>query len=212
MKENKSLSTLETDIKFKKKYLPKYFWFRNPGIFPPSSLIFLSLLGLVYLLNSDMLVSYYAIPFVAILLLGAIWLKMAKKLILKRLYESPDSYKICLAKPISEDNNTAYLIFSKDTKRHNKHFIQSIQKDMEKNGFTESDIFSTIKQKSEKEAQTISEEFTSGWDNIYIIGMKKSDLNKSDVLWKTEGFTFLLYINDKEILPVKRKDIKSYVS
>lgn len=209
MKEYKNLSNLEADAKFKKKYLPKYFWFRNPGIFPPSSLIFLALLGLVYLLNSDMLISLYAIPFAVILLLGAIWLKTTKKIILNRLYETPDSYKICISKPISKDNDTIFLIFSKDSKRHNKHFIQSAQKDMVKNGFVESDMFSTMKQKIGTEAQPVSDEYTGGWDNIFITCMKKSDLNKSDALWKTEGFTFLLYINDKEILPVKRKDLAS---
>lgn len=205
MKGNKDLSALEGNEKFRKSYLPNYFWLRNPGIFPPSSLIFLALLGLIYLLNSDRLFTYYAIPFAVILVLGAIWLKMAKKLILKNLSNSADAYKVCLSTRITNENNISYIVFTTGTKRHNKYFIQTARKEIEESGLLQGEAFAALKSKSQKEIQLIPEEYTGGWDNILLKAIKKEVLNPVE-----ENLYPVVYLTPKDIVPLKKRDIELY--
>ncbi|GAB6013096.1 hypothetical protein [Viscerimonas tarda] len=85
---SKKIRKQEKDNQSRKMKLPRYFWFRQFAIYPPSLALFAALFGLIYLLNYDMLVSVYAIPFVLTLILSAIWLKMAKKYILGKYKNS----------------------------------------------------------------------------------------------------------------------------
>jgi ABC-type bacteriocin/lantibiotic exporter with double-glycine peptidase domain len=68
----------------KRKKLPRCFWFRQAAIYPPALVLFFALFGLIYLLNSNMLLTVYAIPFLLVFLLGAVWLKTVKRYILKQ--------------------------------------------------------------------------------------------------------------------------------
>ncbi|MFR9165320.1 MAG: hypothetical protein ACLVKO_03455 [Dysgonomonas sp.] len=74
-----SLSKLEKNVSFKKKHLPKYFWLKNGSVYLPFLVLFFALFGLVYLLNYDMLLTVRAIPFALLFVIGAIWLKVAKR-------------------------------------------------------------------------------------------------------------------------------------
>jgi hypothetical protein len=67
------------------KKMLRWFWFKQAAIYPPSFVLFFSLFGLIYLLNYNMLLSGYAIPFIILFLAGAVWLKMVKRYIEKQM-------------------------------------------------------------------------------------------------------------------------------
>jgi hypothetical protein len=57
----------------------RWFWFKQPAIYPPSILLFFALFGLIYLLNYDKLITVYALPFFLLFAVGVIWLRMVKR-------------------------------------------------------------------------------------------------------------------------------------
>lgn len=79
----KKLKGQENNIKIKKKHYARGIW-KNYAFVPPALIVFIGIFGLLYLFNNDLLVSVYSIPFVAILLLGAIWIKLTKRHLIDR--------------------------------------------------------------------------------------------------------------------------------
>jgi len=159
------LSKLEKDTKFKKENLPQYFWFKQPAIYPPAAMLFLALYGLIYLLNIDKLISLYAIPFVALLLIGAIWLKTTKRYIWNNILKNEDSFRVCLAKVFGNKNGSFFVIFSVLGKRHDKHYIDNIEKKLQE--YLSNNDLSDMLKKSSGKAVHVNPDIT-GNDDTYI--------------------------------------------
>lgn len=201
MKANE-LNKLEKDEKFKKKYLPKYFWLKNAAIYPPSIFLFFALFGFVYLLNYNMLLTYYAIPFVVIFLLATIWFKMTKRAVLKRIFEDSSAYLICLAKVVKEDDNWIYALFATDEKRHNKYFVQDLAKNVDEVFFDE-ETKSSIKQQARK----IDKDLSPVSSSVYVKAFRKRDIAKNRESWKGEEVFPVFYIKGYGVLLIKQKDL-----
>ena len=208
MKDN-NFSELEKNSKLKKKYLPHYFWLKTAAIYPPSCFLFLGLFGLLYLLNHDMLFTYYTIPFVVIFFLGTVWFKATKKQVLKTLLEKDDSYLVSLAKVINTENNWVYIIFTTGTKRHNKHFIQSSDKILKDDNFADSPQFAEMKQKVKTKAEVITIEGQNSSDEIYLMALSKKTVVKKNAKWQESEILPIFYIDERNILTIKAKDINS---
>jgi len=202
MKTN-DFARLEKDQKFKKKYLPKNLWIKTYAIYPPAGVIFTGLAGLIYLLNHDILVSVYAIPFVVLLLLGAVWLKAVRRHTLNTLFEKKDSYLVCLGRILQDKNGWVYVCFSTSDKRHERHFIDNISKDII-NKYN--DIPEYLNSLGDIKKNTLLLPVGTSGD-IYARAFAMGELNKVFPGWKEENYIPLLYINKDNLSLIKRKDI-----
>ena len=77
MKAN-DYAKLEKDYDFKRHYFNNTFWWKTLLMVPPICFLFVGLVGIIYLFNSDMLVSWYIIPYLFLFTVGTIWLKALK--------------------------------------------------------------------------------------------------------------------------------------
>jgi len=200
------LNKLEKDSKLKKKYLPKYFWLKNMAIYPPCIFLFFALFGLIYLLNYDMLLTYHAIPFAVLFALATIWLKTTRRYVLKKLFEKPDSYLICLAKNVKEQSGWIYVIFTTGSKRHNKYYIQNLAKELESSDILETDG-DNLKESAKRKAEKLSSEFFDSSDEVYIKAFKKDDMTKSGYSYNTSEVIPVFFIENGDILLIKSKDV-----
>lgn len=193
MKAN-DLRKLETDNKFKKKHLPKLFWLTQAGIYPPASVIFIALIGLVYLLNSDMLISYYAIPFAVLLLLGAIWLKATKKYVLKALFAKEDSFLVCISSEVDKDDKFSYLVFSTSDKRHNQYQVDNIVASLKDETLISGSDLSKMKAESKGKAVLLPENISSN-QQFYLKAFKTSSIPYA----ASGSVVAVLFLNTKHI-------------
>ncbi|NDW18180.1 hypothetical protein D0T53_04510 [Dysgonomonas sp. 216] len=183
------LSKLEKDPKFRKASIPKMFWFKKPAIYPPSALLFVALLGLLYLLNIDSLITLQAIPFVVLLLLGAIWLKATKKHFQTSMFKKDGTFKLCLAQIFDEKDKNYYMVSTLSDKRHDKHFISDLGK----------------KASIESPEITHSESGHNTENSVFIKAIKKTDILKLYPNKKIGDFIVLNYLDKQNVILVKPK-------
>lgn len=166
--DTKKLKGLENDIKLKRKFYSKGIW-KNYAFVPPALIVFIGVFGLLYLYNNDLLISLYSIPFVLILLLGAIWIKSTKKYLIDQKTSESNSFVICNAVPLTTNNQNELIIFTPGINRHNKNYIEKRKLEFEQkyNNIDSSDI----------------KELTS-LDNDDIIILPLSYLNKRSIFTK----------------------------
>lgn len=126
---NDKVSKLENDLKFKKKVFGRVVW-KNYAIFPPIIVLFGGILGIVYLMNIDKLVSLYVIPFVVVFALGTVWLKATRRFLIKQKMDSREPMAISLAIPFKEVGGNIFLLFSTGRNRNNKYFLEKEKNDL----------------------------------------------------------------------------------
>lgn len=198
---------LENDNNFKKKYLGKYFWLKQSAIYPPSLIIFGALFALIYLLNLDLLISVYTIPFALMLLLGAIWLKSVKRFVLKKLFEKEDSFLICLSKlTIIDNNRLLWMVFTTSRKRHEKCYAENLRKELEAVNFFESDLFINWAKGRKTKAFLIPADVINE-EEVYLMVYTRSEVRKSNVTWEEDEVLPLLYIDNNEVVVIKKRDL-----
>jgi hypothetical protein len=117
------LLKLEKNNQLKRKFYLKGIW-RNYAFIPPTLILFASIFGILYLLNSDMLISLYAIPFIVIFIVGTIWLKATRKYLVDQKIASENTFLICTAIPLTKIKNQTIIIFSTGNSRHNKNYLE----------------------------------------------------------------------------------------
>jgi len=197
------LKNIEKNFKIKKKYLPPNNWFKMTAIYPPAIFIFFALFGLVYLLNHDMLLSYYAIPFVVIFLLATIWLKRTRQILLNNLLEGKDAYLACLAKPVREEGGWIYAVFTTDEKRHNKYFIEDLAKKISLDSF---DV--EVLEQTKKKVYRLPAVISPVSESAYMKAFRKKDITKWIATWRENEIFPVFYINEQNIMLIKPKDLE----
>lgn len=200
------LNELEKDKKFKKKYFPKQLWIKSAILYLPVLFLFIALLGLVFLLNSDMLISIYAIPFVILFLFATLWFKTLKKHVQNKFFDNPDSFLVCAATILEEDNNMVYLIFSPESKRHNKFFIEAEAKTLQKDNILNTSDYTRKKAQSSKSAQELKLN-ENNQDKILLKAFNRIDFFNNGTFLTHEKTVAILYINNPNTLLIKPKDI-----
>lgn len=200
------LNELEKDKKFKKKYFPKQLWIKSTILYLPVLFLFIALVGLVFLLNSNMLISIYALPFIILFLFATLWFKTLKKHIQNKFLDNPNSFLVCAATILEEDNNMVYLIFSPDSKRHNKFFIESEAKTLQKDNILNTKSYKEKKAQSSKIAQEL--EFKeNNQDKILLKAFNRVNFFNNGTFLTHEKTVAILYINKPNTLLIKPKDI-----
>jgi len=205
MKPN-DLAKLEEDNRFKKKYLPKNFWLKVSAIYPPAGVLFIALFGLIYLLNYDMLISVYAVPFVVLLLLGAIWLKAVRRYILQKLFEKENTFLVCVGEIAEEKDGWLYAVFTTSSRRHDERSVENMVKILNKNIENISGYFASFGNPKKETIALPAGDVRS--ENVYVRAFTKGDADKAYIGWRNENILPLLYIDDKKLLIIKGKDLK----
>ncbi|MDU1903258.1 MAG: hypothetical protein E6772_00630 [Dysgonomonas sp.] len=126
---NDKINKLEKNDKLKKKVFGKNIW-KNYAMLPPSLLLFIGIFGLIYLLNLDLLISLYSIPFVILFILGTIWFKATKKYLINKKIAESQIFIVCLAIPLIKERKRTILVFSTGKNRNNKYYLEKEKKDL----------------------------------------------------------------------------------
>lgn len=193
-------SNLEKDKAFKKGYISGLPWWKNTSLIAPVVLMFAGLVGIVYLLNNDMLLTWYIAPYLLLFAIGTMIFKALKRHIQNEMMAVPDSFLVCLARSVEGKNGLVYFAFMKGGHRHNLHQIKNVAKD------TLLDEFLSASTADFTKANMLLENYESG-SEIYIRAYSEKELNKSNPAWRGEDCIPLLYINDKHTFVIKKKDL-----
>lgn len=126
---NDRIDKLEKSVKLKKKIFSKNIW-KNYAIIPPALILFIGILGIVYLLNIDQLVSFYTIPFLIIFILGTIWLKAVRKYLINKKISETETFIVCLAIPFAQKGRDTILLFSTGKNRNNRHYLEKEKREL----------------------------------------------------------------------------------
>lgn len=201
MKSNDYVN-LEKDYGFKRFYLSKTPWWKNTIMVPPILLLFTGLAGILYLFHYDKLVSLYIIPYLILFVVGTILLKSIKRHILKKAMTVPESFHVCLAASIGEKDGYIYSIFVNNNRRHDKYYITNLAKDMSLHDLLEQNGNVSFKTKAgliHDPARDI---------DIYVRAYQKKEVTKQNAGWSlNEGYFPVLYIDDKYVPVIKRRDL-----
>lgn len=187
---------LENDNTFKGKYLRMISWWKTTLIIPPILILFTGIIGLIYCLKADLLISVYSIPYIIIFLLGTIWFKGLKKYLFKSKLNDKNAFKVCLSGILARENGYTYLVFSKDQKRHNEHFINKASSDISNKNID----LSTIKNSQATPIDNIED------TEILLTKISNGKLKKSIANTENINSIPLLYINSKNIFVILKKD------
>ncbi|MDU1889774.1 MAG: hypothetical protein E6767_03710 [Dysgonomonas sp.] len=196
MKPNDYLK-LEKDNSFKLDYLKKTLWWKNILFIAPSCLLFIGLVGLLFLFKNNSLVSWYVIPYLLLFVIGTIWLKAIKKHVQKSQLNAEGSFFICLAKPIAENGGYVYAAFVNSQKRHDKYYISNLVESVD----SESIIGNSLCKK-----ENVLMKNDEGVE-FYIRAYQVRDVNKRNASWREDELFAVLFIDNKDTPIVKKKDL-----
>lgn len=200
MKPN-DYAKLEKDYDFKRSYFNNTLWWKNLAMLPSVLLLFVGLTGILYLFKADMLVSLYIIPYLILFTVGTIWLKAMKKHILKASMATEGAFHVCLAAPIGDKDEYTYAAFVNNTRRYDKYYITNLVKDISLH-----ELLAKNNAPFKKEAVLIHNEESD--TDIYVKAYQKKEIEKRNAGWSlSEGFFPVLYINNKSVPVIKRKDL-----
>jgi hypothetical protein len=129
---NDRISKLESSRALKKKVFAKGIW-KNYAIVPPAIVLFAGILGAVYLLNINQLISWAVVPFALIFILGTIWLKAVRRFLINNKISKANEFLVCLAIPFEGSGKSSTLLFSTGKNRNNKYYLEKEKKDMAEN-------------------------------------------------------------------------------
>lgn len=188
---------LEKDNSFKGKYLRMTWWWKTPLIIAPILILFTGIIGLIYCLNSNLLLSLYAIPYIIVFLLGTIWFKAVKKHILKSKLNENNAFKVCISKRFATINGYVYLLFTNGQKRHNEYFINNIVDDLSGENIE-------LPQLKSGHSTTIRNIEDS---EIMITKISVNKLKKSTIDTNNEDIIPLIYIDNKNTFVILKKDL-----
>lgn len=196
---------LENDRSFKYGYLKATRWWKSILLLPPVCLLFIGLVGVIWLLNIDKLASWYVIPYLVLFVLGTIWLKAIKKYIQKQLLSKDGAFLVCQAQVAGEKDGYIYTVYSTGEKRHNEHYIKAVAERL-----TIADIPANELQASKKRAIILHDEETD--TDFCFRTYFHQNISKRNAAWRDESGFPLLYIDDSHVELIKKRDLNIYLN
>lgn len=192
-------SDLEKNVKFKSQFVSKSILPKNfVYLLAPIILLVFSVFSILYIFEAGRLASIVTLPYALIFILGVVFLRLSRIYIIKKEVSRRGHYLVCLGKIIKEDGNYAYVLFSKDEKRHDKHFIERVAKQLNIDTLPVLDI------KDETHYIDLSE--NGGQLGLKVLN--KKEVNNQDIAKEGESVFLLEYIDDKNILPISNKKMR----
>lgn len=190
---------LENDKQFKKIYLKKTLWWCNFLFIAPTLILFLGLVGLIYIFNVNMLVSFYTIPFLVVFVFGTIWLKAVKKHIQKTALEAEGSYLVCASAILNQTEKFIQVIFETGEKRHNEYYIQGVANNLQSGNLDPKE--------SLKKCVEITDKLSD--KNFIVKTFYRKEAQKQNANIENKNTFPVLYINNKYVFIIKNKFILS---
>lgn len=189
---------LEGDFAFKRSYLNRTAWWMNGLLIAPTLFLFLGLAGVMYLLNNDMLLSWYVIPYLVFFVIGTVWLKAVRRHIRKSRMAVEGAFRVCLAKAVGEKDGYVYTVFTNGNKRHNEHLIKQLGDSLNVDEMPE--------QRMARKRSVAMRDEASDTD-FYLRAFQKGDLRKYNPK-AGEGRVFpVLFIDTKYTFVVRGQDL-----
>lgn len=193
------LVKLESNKAFKKEYLNKTPWWKTILILPPTCFLFIGLAGLLYLFKVEMLISFYAIPFIILFAIGTIWLKSLKRHIVNTKISAEGSFLTCAAQPIGTNANYAYLVFVTSAQRHYEHYISKFVKKISE------EKAAHIRSQAGKQAVLLHNKEND--TDFYVKAFKIKDIVKQRKYWDENDAVPLLFIDENHVFIINKKYI-----
>ena len=137
-------------------------------------------------------------------LFATLWFKTLKKHIQNKFFETPDSFLICAATILEEDDKMVYLIFTTQSKRHNKFFIEAESKDLVTKNFLSSNEYNKAKKLSKKTAQKLTNKEYSQ-DEILLKAFNKTEFLKNKTYLTHEKTAPILHTIAPNTMLIKLK-------
>lgn len=191
---------LENNKKFKKDYLNKTPWWKTILLISPICFLFLGLAGLLYLFKAELLISYYAIPFIIAFAIGTILLKTIKRHIVNTKMSVPGSFLTCAGKSVSTDSQYAYVVFVTSAQRHYEHYISKLVKNL-----TDKEVADIKLQTTNKKTVLFHDKESEV--SYYAKAFKVKDINKQRKSWDEDDTLPLLFIDEQYIFIINKKYI-----
>lgn len=123
------IKKLEKNKGFKRSFFTNQVW-RKYALVPPALVLFVSLFGVVYMYNSDRLISYYCLPFIVLLLISTIWFKSTRKYLINQEVESSPDFALCLVLPLYREAGKQYYLFNTGANRLNRYLLEKVKTDI----------------------------------------------------------------------------------
>lgn len=191
--------SLERDRDFKLAYMKRTpYWF-NFLFVAPVCFLFLGLVGLLYLLKLDLLLSLYAIPFGVFFVLGTVWMKAVKRHLLKTKVDDPQCFHVCIAVPVGEMDGYSYFVFTNDDKRHNEYHISLLAEELPFDYFP-----NILKKQARKSAVLVEDEEIDA--QVYLKGFPTKDVKRKDAVRDYDDFLPVLAIDEKQVGIISRRE------
>lgn len=190
--EAKQLVKLEKNEKFRRKIASIGIW-RNYAFVPPIIIIFGSIFGLLYLLNNDLLISFYAIPFAILFLIATLWFKSVRKYLINKKISSQDFFQICIGYPLFNNKNSTIILFTTNNYRHSTNFLEKQKKDI----LSDDNLNNKLRNSDINMLEILEIEDIK---NTYLSCIPKTK----------ESEIYILYTNQKNIIKINNKSFKRF--
>lgn len=193
---------LEKDKGFKRSFFGKLVW-RKYALVPPALVLFVSLFGVVYMYNTDRLISYYCLPFIVFLLLSTIWFKSTRKYLIKQDVDRDDEFAICLVLPLLKERGNQYYLFSTGANRLNKYFLEKAKAEI----LESKDKYLPEIERASKTSFLRLEDM-----DICVVSNLKIKRNLFPVSSKHTGENrYLVYYGEDKVKSISEKDIMRFL-
>lgn len=195
------IKKLEKSKGFKRSFFSKLVW-RKYALVPPALVLFISLFGVVYMYNTDRLLSYYCLPFIILLLISTIWFKATRKYLINQDVENSEDFVLCLVLPLFKDKGKQFYLFSTEANRFNKFFLEKAK----------SEILDD-KEKYGDELSSLSKNGFLRLDDKDVCIAADLKFNKGILPFtaKNDNSKFLVYYGKDKIRSVPFKEIVSFL-
>lgn len=196
------IKKLEKNRAFKRSFFGNQVWHKY-ALIPPALVLFMSLFGVVYMYNTDRLISYYCLPFIVFLLLSTIWFKATRKYLINQDVENTQDFFICLVEPLFKEKSKQYYLFSIGANRLNKYFLEKTKSEILDN----KDVFVYgITQSNQKVIPLRVAEA-----DLFVTSHFKTKRNIFSISAKKESDHYLVYFGIDKIKPISEKEIMRFL-
>ena len=191
---------LEKDKSFKYSYFGAAKWWKNFSLVPPVILLFGGLIGVVFLLNTGRLATWYVVPYIVLFVLGTVWFKATKKHLQKQLMDSEDAFRVCSAAVAGEGEGYVYAVYTTGDKRHNEYYIDGIADRLDVASLTAEQLA-----KAKKKAITLHDDETG--TDFALRAYFHSNISRRNPDWRDNNSFPLICIHNRTMEIVRKRDL-----
>lgn len=116
----------EKNRAFRYAHIPFYVCWKSPLLIAPSMLLFMSIFSILYLQNTDRLLNWYSLIYIAIFAIATLWFKAVQRHLKRQFILAPENILITTALPIVVDQYRVYVLIGTSHERHSEKHAQDL--------------------------------------------------------------------------------------